>query len=161
MIGRDPARSAVMKRPNSRVSVLVAFALLLGSCASTPEGPSQKLLLYRAHAGPEVDSFRYLGRMDSWESLGDDTIAVWTRPREAWLLELIGICNNLQYTTVIGLTSHTGQVRARFDKVLVRDPAGGNSPCDIQSIRPLDVDAIRQAEKQQREAAASENPSDH
>ena len=43
-------------------------------------------------------------------------------------------------------------VNARFDKVLVRDGGPMNLPCIIQSIRPLDVKAIKQAERGEHDA---------
>jgi len=142
-----------------RSTLPLALAALLVACATTPRPPSAQLAMYRAHAGASVPSFRYLGRLDSWESLGDRTIAVWTRPHEAWLLELSGPCNGLDYTPVIGLTSQVGQVSAGFDKVLVRDPANFGIPCLIQTIRPLDVGAIKVDEQQRRHATPP--PSDH
>ena len=133
----------------STVSLL--FVLALAACSTFRESsPDARLVLYRAHAGALVASFRYLGRINSWESLGDEAIAIWTRPNEAWLLGLAGPCNGLDFTPVIGLTSQTGAVYARFDDVLVRDPASIKIPCRIQSIRPLDVAAIREAEKAKR-----------
>ena len=136
-----------------RFTIPLGCMALLAACVSTPTTPSPQLALYRAHAGAPVPSFRYLGRLDSWESLGDRTIAVWTRPREAWLLELSGPCNGLDFTPVIGLTSQVGQVSAGFDKVLVHDPANFGVPCLIQTIRPLDVGAIKSDERQRRQVA--------
>jgi hypothetical protein len=131
--------------------VSLLFVLVFAGCSTLRNpGPDQRLALYQAHAGAPVASFRYLGRISSWESLGDEAIAIWTRPNEAWLLGLAGPCNGLNFTPVIGLTSQTGAVHAGFDEVLVRDPASIQIPCRIQSIRPLDVAAIRQAEKAKR-----------
>ena len=115
------------------------------ACASSPSKEDARLTLYRAHAGAPVPGFVYLGRFDRWESLGDRALAVWTRPKQAWLLELGVPCPNLPFAIAIGLTSHTGQVSARFDDVLVQQP-GPNVPCRIEEIRPLDVDAIRAAD---------------
>jgi hypothetical protein len=127
------------------------FVLLAGCSTLRDAGPDQRLVLYQAHAGAPVPSFRYLGRISSWESLGDEAIAIWTRPNEAWLLGLAGPCNGLDFTPVIGLTSQTGSVHAGFDEVLVRDPASIQIPCRIQWIRPLDVAAIREVQKAKRE----------
>jgi hypothetical protein len=130
------------------------FALVLAACSTVREtGPGARLVLYQAHAGASVASFRYLGRISSWELSGDDAIAVWTRPNEAWLLGLSGPCSGLDFTPVIGLTSQFGTVNAGFDHVLVRDPGAVNFPCRIRSIHPLDVAAIRDAEKAMRAAA--------
>ncbi|MEO6263447.1 MAG: DUF6491 family protein [Luteimonas sp.] len=129
----------------------VATALVLAACSSMPSmREGERLALYQAHAGAPVSSFRYFGQLNSWEALGDDAIAVWARPHEAWLLELSGPCSGLEFTSVIGLTDQMGQVHAGFDKVLVRDPGGINIPCWIRTIRPLDVTAIKQAEQAAR-----------
>jgi hypothetical protein len=138
----------------STVSLLCAL-MLVGCSTLRNAEPDQRLVLYQAHAGAPVASFRYLGRINSWESLGDEAIAIWTRPNEAWLLGLAGPCNGLNFTPVIGLTSQTGAVHAGFDEVLVRDPASIQIPCRIQTIRPLDVAAIREAEKAKRAGEAA------
>jgi len=127
--------------------LLVVFTA--SACASGPSHEDQRLALYRAHAGAPVRSFSYLGRFDRWESLGDTAVAVWTRPHEGWLLELGTQCLSLDYAVAIGVTSHTGQVSARVDDVLVEQP-GRNIPCRIEEIRPLDDAAIRAADQARR-----------
>lgn len=141
-----------MKRLTAMAAMLSA-TLALGACA-TGGGLSnaQQLALYQAHAGEPVASFNYLGSINGWTPLGDTAIAVWTRPREAWLLELYGPCSGLQSTPAIALTNTMNRVSARFDKVLVRDTGSSmDMPCIIREIRALDVNAIREAEKQARE----------
>jgi hypothetical protein len=145
----------------ARVASPMLLAAALAACASTPgqqAGDAAKLALYRAHAGAPVRSFHFFGRLDSWTPLDDRTVAVWTRPSEAWLLDLDGTCNGLEFTPFIGLTSSAGTVSARFDKVLVRNTGGINLPCTIQAIRPLDVKAIKQAERGEHDA--SQAPAD-
>jgi hypothetical protein len=145
----------------ARVASPMLLAAALAACASTPgqqAGDAAKLALYRAHAGAPVRSFHFFGRLDSWTPLDDRTVAVWTRPSEAWLLDLDGTCNDLEFTPFIGLTSSAGTVSARFDKVLVRNTGGINLPCTIQAIRPLDVKAIKQAERGEHDA--SQAPAD-
>lgn len=135
-----------MKQQVASLSCAIAITLMLGACASVPDHQNQELQFYRAHAGAKVDSFNYLGHMDSWKALGSSTIALWTRPNEAWLIDLVGICNNLEYTPAIGIPRNVGQVRTG-SQVLVHDPSGIENPCYIQSIRPLDANAIREGEK--------------
>ncbi|HCL45498.1 MAG TPA: hypothetical protein DIC54_15145, partial [Pseudomonas sp.] len=73
------------------------------------------------------------------------------------LLELRAPCQALPYATAIGLTSQMNRVSARFDKVLVRDPTGGpRMPCFINSIRKLDVKALRASEQELRQAQVQE-----
>ena len=131
--------------------LLVVFTA--SACASGPSHEDQRLALYRAHAGAPVRGFSYLGRFDRWEALGDTAVAVWTRPHDGWLLDLGTPCLNLDYAVAIGVTSHTGQVSARVDDVLVDQP-GRNIPCRIEEIRPLDDAAIRAADEAQRAQAS-------
>lgn len=135
-----------------------ALCLTLVACATTGRLTSdQRLALYRAHAGPPQPSLQYFGSLNGWTELGDSALAVWTRPGEAYLLELRGPCQGLDYAPAIGLTSQMGQVSARFDKVLVRDPTPGPAtPCFIGSIRKLDVKAVRASEKELRQAQVEE-----
>ncbi|GAA5006020.1 hypothetical protein FNZ56_05600 [Pseudoluteimonas lycopersici] len=143
--------------------VSLLLAPMLAACATDrAERDAAKLALYRAHAGAPVRSFHFFGRLDSWTSLDDRTVAVWTRPSEAWLLDLDGTCNGLEFTPFIGLTSSAGTVSAKFDKVLVRDGSPmRNLPCIIETIRPLDVKAIKQAERGEHDAtqAPADQPS--
>ena len=141
----------------------ILFVPMLAACATdSAQRDAAKLALYRAHAGAPVRSFHFFGRLDSWTSLDARTVAVWTRPSEAWLLDLDGTCNGLEFTPFIGLTSSAGTVSARFDKVLVRDGSPmRNLPCIIETIRPLDVKAIKQAERGEHDAtqAPADQPS--
>jgi hypothetical protein len=135
--------------------IVLPLLLVLAACAtSAPPRESARLALYRAHAGAPVPSFRYFGRLDGWESFGDRTLAVWAHPGEAYLLDLDAPCNGLDFAIAIGLTSHTGMVSARFDDVLVRQ-SGPRIPCRIQTIRPLDVAAIRAAERAKPQASGT------
>lgn len=136
---------------------LLAAALLVGACASMPSASdSSRLAMYRAHAGGPVASFRMSGSLNNWTALGERALAVWTRPNEAWLLELAAPCSDLDVATAIRLTDNMGRVSARFDKVLPLEISGAprttQPPCVIQSIRPLDVEAIRAAERDARQA---------
>lgn len=136
-----------------------ALCLTLVACATTGRLTSaQRLELYKAHAGPPQDSLQYFGSLNGWTALGDSALAVWTKPSEAFLLELRGPCQGLDYAPAIGLTSQMGRVSARFDKVLVRDPTPGpmNMPCFIGSIRKLDVKALRASEQELRQAQLQE-----
>ena len=130
-----------------------ALALAASACATGRISDSEKLALYRAHAQPPVPSFRYLSRIDGWTPLGDTALAIWTRPNEAYLLDVDGPCPELNFAFAIGLTSQSGRVHARFDKVIPRVGPGGTPqpiPCHIREIRPLDVKAIKSAEKDMR-----------
>lgn len=136
------------------MATLAAIALMaLQGCATTGVTDAEKLATYRAAAGEPVSSFTYLGRISGWTPLDDEHIAVWTRPKEAWLLSFSGSCQDIEFTPMIGLTSQGSRVHAGFDKVLVDSPNSMRLPCRIREIRPLDVTRIREAEKAAREEA--------
>lgn len=138
-----------------------ALATALGGCASMGTQPSDeaKLGLYRAYAGEPAGSFRYFGTLNGWTPLGDEALAVWTRPNEAYLLELFGSCQDLDYAPAIRISNQGSTVYAGFDSVT---PAGAgaigmrNIPCRIKTIRPLQVKALKAAQRELREANAVE-----
>lgn len=138
-------------------SLMLGAVFGLSSCATTGKlTDTQRLEMYRSHAGEPVPSIRYTGSFMGWTSLGDRALALQTRPSESWLLELDGPCQNLDFAHAIGLTSRMNQLDARFDRVLVRGGFPGG--CRIATIRPLDAKAIKAEMNQLRsvEAAARE-----
>ncbi len=117
--------------------LMAGLCLALAACATTGRlSSTEKLDLYRAHAGAPQNDMQFFGSLNGWTELGDSALAVWTRPSEAYLLELNGPCQDLPYATAIGLTSSMGRVSSRFDKVLVRDPTGGPAPAVLHQQHP-------------------------
>ncbi|QWP79374.1 hypothetical protein J5226_12190 [Lysobacter sp. K5869] len=150
-------RSASARGPRAWFAPLLAAALAaaaLAGCASA--GPklddAQRLALYRAHAGAPVDHFQYFGSIDGWTPLGDSALALWTRPNRAYLLELQGRCQDLDFAQAITVTNQMGSVHRRFDKVIVLGQQSIKIPCFIDRILPLDVKALKQAQKEMRSA---------
>ena len=146
-----------------RLCLLLALGFALTACATIPkQTDAEKLALYRAQAGEPVKDFRYFGSINGWTPLGDSALVVWTKPSEAFLLELYGPCSNLGFAPAITLSNTMGQVSARFDSVKVH--GGGSShmdiPCRIQTIRPLDVKGLKQAQQELREAKLVERPAE-
>ena len=146
-----------------RLCLLLALGFALTACATIPkQTDAEKLALYRAQAGEPVKDFRYFGSINGWTPLGDSALVVWTKPSEAFLLELHGPCSNLDYAPAITLSNTMGQVSPRFDSVKVH--GGGSShmdiPCRIQTIRPLDVKGLKQAQQELREAKLVERPAE-
>ena len=132
----------------------LAMAMALGACSSTRLSDAETLALYKAHAGEQVKDFQYFDQINGWSPLGDSALAVWTKPSQAYLLELYGPCTDLDFAPAISLSNMMSRVSARFDSVYVH--GGGSSsmrmPCRIETIRPLDVKALKQAQKNLREA---------
>ena len=136
--------------PSAATAALIA---LLGTACATDPGArdAERLSLYRDNAGEPVPSFRYFGRLSGWTPLGADAIAVWTRPGTAYLLEFRGSCPDIEYASAIQVTHQFSTVYARFDRVVPLGHTQPTIPCYIGTIRPLDVGAIRDAERTRRE----------
>lgn len=144
--------------------LFIALTAALAACASTPRlSDSDRYALYQGHAGQPVDSFRYFGEINGWTPLGNQALVVWTRPNQAYLLDLFGPCQDLDYAPAITVTNMMGEVSSRFDKVIVRG-GGGNPvrfPCRISKIRAIDVKAVKQAESDMRKAATADRDADN
>jgi hypothetical protein len=142
------------------MKTVLCSVLLAGVCSACsgmqPRADDAQLAFYRAHAGSPVASFHSFGGFDSWEPLGDEALAVWTHPKEAWLLDLYGPCNGLDFSIAIGVTQHVGQVEAGFDEILVDNPSSIRMPCRIRSIRPLDVHAVQKGSRNAQPPAAGQ-----
>jgi hypothetical protein len=134
------------------VFAVLAAALMLSGCATDARlRDADRLALYRQHAGEPVASFRYFTSISGWTPLGDSALAVWTRPNEAYLLTLSGSCTDLQFAMGISLTHQFRTVYARFDRVVPLGTTSMTIPCPIREIRPLDVAAIKEAQREMRE----------
>lgn len=131
-----------------RLLPMIALAGMLAACSSVPyaQRASERQAAYAAAAGAPVRSFSFFS-LYSWEPLGDTQLAVYTRPNQAWLLDLGG-CQDLNFVNSIGLTSSVNQVMVGFDKVLT---GRHNFPCTITRIRPVDVKSLKIAQQKQRQ----------
>ena len=135
----------------ARLLMITLAVAALAACASQPDKPNQRLLDYQAASGAPVNSFRYFS-LWSWEALDRTHLAVYTRGNEAYLLNVDGGCQNLEFVTAIGLTSRMHEVTALFDKVLT----GQMVPCTVMEIRPVDVQKLKAEEKLQKERKIEE-----
>ena len=88
----------------------------------------------------------YVGSMYSWQPLSDHSLVLYTRPSQAWLLD-VGPCPDLPYTPFISVSSTAGQISVGFDKVMTTHQ---QFPCYIKTIRPLDLGRVRAAQAERR-----------
>lgn len=141
------------------LAITIALASLTAGCASDAGlREADRLALYTAHAGAPVPSFRYFGSLNGWTPLGEDAVALWTRPNQAYLVSFKGRCPDLDFASAISVSSQFNTVYTNFDKVVALN-SGTTFPCHIGEIRPLDVKAIKQAEREMRaNAQVSERP---
>ena len=137
--------------------LLIAVAMLAGCSTGPTLTTPQRLELYRQHAGPPVLSFRLdrITGVQNWTPLGDQALAVWSSANRGHLLELRNRCSGLLMTPRISITNSLGQVTARMDGVVPRSPGAATvsrSSCRINTIRPIDGRALRDAKRELREA---------
>jgi hypothetical protein len=145
---------------NVNKKLLLTSLLLLTACAGQPSmTSSERLELYRAHAGEPVSGFQFTGRLWGWRSLGDSALAVWPRSNQGYLIELAGRCPDMAFAHSIGLTSRTGRVSAGFDRVIVQLPAN-RSPnrvgCMIRTIRPINTQVVKESQSDLGEGEVTE-----
>jgi hypothetical protein len=125
------------------MTTLLALLVVLGGCAANharAQRDQAHLQAVEAAAGKPVGAFSYVtNTLYSWEPLSRSELLIYTRPNQAWLLN-VGLCQELPYTTAIGLTSHVGQVSTLRDSVIVQRAL---HPCTIQKIQPVDVSQLK------------------
>ena len=140
-----------MRRLTRLVLPLLPAVVALSACATgAAQRDAERLALYRSHAGDPVDSIRYTNSNDGWTPLGDGAFALWTAPSKAWLIQLYPPCTELDYADRIAFRDPMGRISAKFDRVMVANHGLMPISCAIQEIRPLDVKAIRTAERDMR-----------
>lgn len=140
---------------NGCLLALALAALLLAGCSTDMARAGREraqLAAVHAAAGKPVSSFAYVaGTLYSWQPLNEREVLVYTRPRQAWLLN-VGLCPELPYTVSLGLTAHVGRVSVLRDSVWV---ARGRYPCRIQKIQPVDVGKLKPVLAPRREGTVT------
>jgi Family of unknown function (DUF6491) len=143
-----------MQRAIAAFLTVLAIAALAACQSGIPRHETQAQLRerYVSYAGPPLDRMTWLGRFDSWESLGDNRLVVYTTPSDAYLLSVTPPCTDLPFVQSIGLTSTGGTVYPRLDSVKVK-----GWRCPIAEIRRIDYARMRaelRAEAEKAKAAA-------
>lgn len=127
------------------------FAAVLAACAQqparrSPADHSPAAIDYGKYVQGTVPWFQF-NSLYSWDSNQLGSVVVWTSPRQAYLLSLVGPCLGLQNALAIALTSQSGLVNSNRDYVI----AGGDH-CQIMRIQRLDAKAIRAARAEPKSA---------
>jgi hypothetical protein len=136
-------------RSQSLAAVLTIVALLNACSAGAPrKDPDTVRARYASYASEPVDRITWLGRYDSWESLGDNRLLLFTTPNTVYLLTVTPPCTDLPFVQNIGVTSTAGTLTARLDSIRVRQ-----YPCQIAEIRKVDYARMRADMRQEAEAA--------
>jgi hypothetical protein len=147
-----------MGRASVGLAVLLGAVTLLAACESSIQRHDNQQDIrdrYAKYAGPPIDRFTWLGRYDSWESLGNNQLVLYTTPSDAYLLTVTPPCTDLNFVQAIGVTSTSHTVYARLDSVKVK-----NWKCPIAEIRRIDYAGMRADMRAEAEKAkaATETP---
>jgi hypothetical protein len=144
------------------VTLLLSAVLILAGCASSALTASneERLKLYQAHSTP-VESFRITrlqGRQVRWSPIGDQALMVYDESDQPHLLELQQKCSGLATARSVSISNSTGTVTPGSDSVQLLSPskAGSAYYCRIASARRIDMDAVKEAREEMREAHAVE-----
>lgn len=133
--------------------ILLLVLAALAACApqaarQTSERAPSRTIDYGKYVQGTVPWFNFTS-LYSWDSDQLGYVVVWTTPRQAYRLQLVGPCLGLQSAAgVIGLTSQDGLVSSNRDAVI----AGGEH-CRIMRIERLDAKAIRAGRAQPKAPA--------
>jgi len=130
--------------------IFVAAMTVLAGCGNLPprQDPATVRARYASYAGEPVDRITWLGHFDSWESLGDNQLLIFTTPNDAYLLSVTPPCTDLNFVQSIAVTSTGPTISARLDSVIVK-----GWRCPIAQIRPVDYTRMRTEMRQEAEAA--------
>ena len=94
-------------------------------------------------------------RSYDFEPLGRHTLLLYESMNRAYLVEIEDFCPDLPTAMAIGVENKTLTLNAKFDALRI----GGRS-CQILQIRPVDVKAMKAAQKAEREAAKAAKATD-
>jgi hypothetical protein len=122
-----------------RLPWIVLATVLVAACSGIArhDDDQSQLDRYLRYAGAPIDSFTYLGRFDSWQSLSRNQLVIWTSINNAYLLTIADSCSDLQFAQRIAVSSTAGTV-SRLDAV-----SFDRQRCPINEIRPVDYRQMR------------------
>ena len=131
----------------------LSMVLLVAACAGRQTAEQRSGEVYFRHAGSEVEQVRYAS-VRGWQPVGDEAVLLDLAGRGHYLLTLSANCHtDIRFTNNLRLDTQLRGVLTRFDRVIVRD-----NLCRIQSIRPVDMDAVRADLAEQDEAESGAGP---
>jgi hypothetical protein len=146
-------------------TMLLWTLLALAGCATSgvTTANEERLKLYQTHSTP-VESFRITrlqGRQTRWSPIGDQALMVYDESDQPHLLELPQKCSGLATTRSISITNASGTVTPGFDSVQLIGPSKAGSAyfCRIGTARRIDMDAVKEAREDMREASSVERDS--
>ena len=136
-----------LTNPACMCIALCAFTQpVLADKAAKTDRYEQRRVFVSQFAGEPRSSVSFMRNYD-FEPLGQHSLLLYESINRAYLLEIEDFCPELTSALAIGINNKTSTLSAKFDSVHVR-----GRQCRILEIRPVDVKAMKAAQKQGREA---------
>jgi hypothetical protein len=123
-----------------RKLMVLMLPLFIAACAASGDQRSRadELAVYEKHAGAAEGTVRYTSIRDWWPVGYHSVVFEMDRSRH-YLVRLVGACDlDLRSAPVLRVVGSRRTALSDFDRVYV-----GGQPCQIQSIRRVDIDAVR------------------
>ena len=133
-----------MKR---HLTAAAALSLLVACTTGAPRRGVSALEEYRPYIGPPVASVHFF-TLDSWNSVDDRHVVIYTTFNTAYLVEVDPPCPELGFTDRLGVTSTVGTI-SHFESLVVRN----HQRCLIGEIRPIDIKHMKADRAAERAAA--------
>lgn len=120
----------------------VLAALVAMPALAHGDSQAKRLAQFEKFAGKPVAQMHYF-RLLSFETLSDDTIAVWTGVNRVYLIKVLPPCQGLPFANAVHLTNSMAHVfTQKFDYVKF-----DHDRCSIAWIKPVNYTAMRAASK--------------
>ncbi len=134
------------------LGLLAGTSNALETSAAKADKYAQRKAFVSQFAGVEKSSVPFTRSYD-FEPLGDDALLLWESSSRAYLLGVDNFCRNLTWAHAIQIDNKGSSINAKFDSIKVLSSDNRfNDKCRILDIRPVDVKAMKAAEKAKREA---------
>ncbi|MFM6987117.1 MAG: DUF6491 family protein [Arenimonas sp.] len=133
-------------------AMLLSILIATAASAATTKTDRQTRMEERREfvtgfAGEAQSSVRF-SRFYDFEPLGTDTLLLYESLNRAYLVKIEDFCPDMPSAFKLGVDNSSSSLHVRLDAIVVR----GNR-CRIIEIRPVDVKAMKAAQKAKREAA--------
>ena len=120
---------------------LLAFVAGLALAASASAGTGSRGVDYAAYAtGDQLQEIKFF-QLYNWHRSTDKQVVLWTKPSEAYLIDLVHTCDALRGGNVVvevgGVAGVPGRLRTNDDLFV------GQMKCRVAGIRALDLQAMK------------------
>jgi hypothetical protein len=124
---------------------LIAFVAGLALATSASAGSGSKGVDYASYAsGDQLQEIKFF-QLYNWHRSTDQQVVLWTKPSEAYLVDLVHKCDALRGGRVVievgGVAGVPGRLRTNDDLIV------GQMKCRVAGIRSIDLDAMKAARK--------------